>query len=94
MNKTQLKAARPMASLENKEMKSNRENMVAFVRNAMAEARNTKPACQGGEGYGKTETERRQRPEGKGKKINEKQEEGRLSAHGSSLTPGHDFMLS
>lgn len=43
---------------------------------------------------GKKETERMQRAEGGGEKINEKQEEGRLWAHGSSLIPGHDFLLS
>lgn len=53
LDKTQLKTTRPMASLENREMKSNREYTVVFVRNTMAEARNTKPVCRGGERYGK-----------------------------------------
>lgn len=43
---------------------------------------------------GKKGMERMCRAEEEGEKINEKQEEGRLWAHGSSLTPGQDFMLS
>lgn len=47
LDKTQLKTTRPMASLENREMKSNRENMVVFVRNTMAGSQEHKAGLSG-----------------------------------------------
>lgn len=61
-SRIRLKAAQPMASLENRWMKINRESVVVPVWNTMAKVGNTEPVCLGEKkGMGKKERERMQR---------------------------------